>query len=74
MSMPWADIATRYGMDSPGIGSRCGRAFMHPSGPTLGPTHNRYRISFPGGKRPGPGIEQPFSSSVEVTERVELHL
>jgi len=31
-------IATRYGMDGPGIESRCGQDFPHPSRPALGPT------------------------------------
>jgi hypothetical protein len=31
-------IATRYGLDGPGIESRCGRDLPHPSKPTLGPT------------------------------------
>ena len=31
-------IATRYGMDGPGIGSRWGRDFPQPSIPDLGPT------------------------------------
>jgi hypothetical protein len=32
-------IATRYRLDGPGIESRCGRDFLHPSTPALGPTH-----------------------------------
>jgi hypothetical protein len=31
-------IATCYGLDGPGIESRCRRDFPHPSRPTLGPT------------------------------------
>ena len=31
-------IATRYGLDDPGIESRWGRDFPHPSRPVLGPT------------------------------------
>jgi hypothetical protein len=31
-------IATRYGVDGPGIESRWGRGFPHPSRPALGPT------------------------------------
>jgi len=32
------DIATRYGLDGPGIESRWGRDFPYPSTPALGPT------------------------------------
>ena len=49
-------IATRYGMDGPGIESRWGRDFPHPSRPALGgpPSllYNGYRV-FPGGKAAG---------------------
>jgi len=31
-------IATRYGLDGPGIESRLGQDFPHPSRPALGPT------------------------------------
>ena len=31
-------IATRYGLDGPGIESQWGRGFPHPSRPALGPT------------------------------------
>jgi len=31
-------ITTRYGLDGPGVESRCVRDFPHPSRPTLGPT------------------------------------
>ena len=31
-------IATRYGLDGPGIEYRCGRDFPHPSRSALGPT------------------------------------
>ena len=33
-------IATRYGLDGPGIESRLGRDFPHPSRPALGPTQS----------------------------------
>jgi hypothetical protein len=45
-------IATRYGLDGPGIESRWGRDFPHSSRPALGPTQppiHGYR-----GKTPGP--------------------
>jgi hypothetical protein len=58
-------IATRYGLDGPGIESRWGRDFQHLSTPALGPT---------GVKRPGRGVDHPPSSSAEVKERVELYL
>jgi hypothetical protein len=31
-------------------------------------------VSFPGVKRPGPGVHHPPASSAEVKERVELYL
>jgi hypothetical protein len=48
-------IATRYGLDDPGIESRCGRNFPRPSREALGSPsllYNGYRF-FPGVKRPG---------------------
>ena len=36
--------------------------------------HNGYRVSFPGVKRPGCGVDHPAHSSAEVIERVELYL
>jgi hypothetical protein len=49
-------IATRYGLDGPGIESRWGRDFPHPSRPTLGPTQPPIQWVpglFPGGKAAG---------------------
>jgi hypothetical protein len=46
-------IATRYGLDGPGIESRWGRDFRHPSRPALGLTQSPIRWVtgiFPGGK------------------------
>ena len=46
-------IATRYGLDGPGIESRWGRGFPHPSRPALGPTLLPVQWTpgtFPGGK------------------------
>jgi hypothetical protein len=36
--------------------------------------YNEYRVSFPGIKRPGRGVDHPPSSSARVKERVELYL
>jgi hypothetical protein len=69
-------IATRYGLGGPGIESRWGRDFPHPSRPSLGPPsllYNGYRVSFPGVKRMGRGVDHPPPSRAEVRERVELY-
>jgi hypothetical protein len=34
--------------------------------------YNGYKVSFPGVKRPGRGVDHPSPSSAEVKERVEL--
>jgi hypothetical protein len=68
-------IATRYGLDGPGIESRWGRDFSQPSRPALRPTQPPIQWVpglFPG--RPGRGVDHPPSSSTEVKERVELYL
>jgi hypothetical protein len=49
-------IATRYGLDGPGIESRRGQDFPHPSTPALGPTQPSVEWVlgfFPGGKAAG---------------------
>jgi hypothetical protein len=63
-------IATRYGLDSPGIESRWGRDFLHSSRPPLGPTQPPVQWV----KRPGRGADHRTPSSAEVKERVELYL
>jgi hypothetical protein len=68
-------IATRYGLDGPGIESRWGRDFRTcPDRPRGPPSllYNGYRFSFPGGKQPGRW--PPTPSSAEVKERVQLYL
>ena len=68
---------TRYGLDFPGIESRCGRDFPHPSRPALGRTQrpiHGYRF-FPGCKAAGAWPCPPASySSAEVKEIVELYI
>jgi hypothetical protein len=49
-------IATRYGLDGPGIESQWGRVFLHPSTPTVGPTQPPVKwvlFLFPGVKAAG---------------------
>jgi len=68
-------IATRYGLDGPVIESPWKRDFPHLS--SWGPPsllYNGYRVSFPGVKRPGRGVDNPVPSSAEVKERVQLYL
>ena len=70
-------IAIRYGLDGPGIESRRGRDFPHPSTSALRPTQSPVQMVpalFPGVKRPGRDVDHPPSSSAEVKERVELCL
>jgi len=68
-------IATRYGLDSPGIESWWRRDFPHLSRPALEPTQPYIqwvpRISR---GQSGRGVDQPHTSSAEIKERVELYL
>ena len=69
-------IAIRYGLDDPGIESRCGRDFPCPSTPTLEPTQSSVQYVpafFPGLKRLERSVDHPPPSSAEVKERVELY-
>jgi hypothetical protein len=69
-------IATCYGLDGPGIESRCGRDFPLPSRPALGPPsllYNGYRV-FSGGKAAGAWHWPSTPYSAEVKERVEFYL
>ena len=69
-------IATRYGPDGPGIESRWGRDFPHPSRPAIEPIQSPIQWIprlFPGGKAAGSCRWSPIPSSAEVKERVELY-
>ena len=70
-------IATRYRMDGPGIESRWGEIFRARPDRPWGPSsllYSGYRVSFPGVKRPGRGVDHPLPFSAEVKERVELYI
>jgi hypothetical protein len=73
----WPDSgATFYGLECPGIESRWGRDFPHPSRPALGPTQppdNGYQVSL-WSKAAGAWRWPPTPSSAEVKERVQLNL
>ena len=70
-------IATRYGLDSPGIESRWEARFSVPVQTGRGAHPASYTVgtgSFLGVKRPGRGVDHPPSSTAEVKERVELYV
>ena len=70
-------IATRYGLDGPGIESRCGARFFAPvqTGPgTYSASCTMGTGSFPGVKRPGRGADHPSPPKRRGHERVELYL
>jgi hypothetical protein len=69
-------IATRYGLDGPGIESRLGEIFRtgqagheaHPTSYTMGTGFSR------GVKPLGPGVDHPLTTSAKVKEKVELYI
>jgi hypothetical protein len=70
-------IATHYGLDCPGIESRWGWEFLHPSsqtGPEAHPVcYTNGTASFTGVKWPESGVGHPPPSSTKVKEREELY-
>jgi hypothetical protein len=70
-------IATRYGLDGPGIESRWGARFSAPvqNGPEAHPvSYTMSTGSFPGVMWQERGVDHPPLSSAEVTKRVDLYL
>ena len=70
-------IATRNGMDGPGIESRWGARFSAPvqTGPAAYPASCAMGTgSFPGVKRPGRGADHPPPSKCRGHERVGLYI
>ena len=71
-------IATCYGLGGPGIESRCGRGFPHPSRTALGAFLAYYTVGtgffFLGVKRPGGDLDHTHTSSAEIKERAELYI
>ena len=70
-------IATRYGLEGPGIESRWEARFIAPvhTGPVAHSTLCTMGTdSFPRVKRSGRGVDHPLSSSAEVKERVQLYV
>jgi len=68
-------IATRYGLEGPGVESRWGREFPVQTDPVAHPTSYRMGTgSLPWVKLPRHGVDHPHTSSADVKERVELYL
>jgi len=70
-------IATRYGLDGPGIESRWGTRLSAPVQTDPGAHPASYTMgtgSLLGVKRPKRGVDHPPASSAEVKENVELYL
>ena len=66
-------IATRYGLDGPGIESQKGARSSAAVQTGPGAQQASYTMgigSFPGVKRPGRGVDQPPPSSAEDKEKV----
>jgi hypothetical protein len=72
-----AGVATRYGLHGLGFEARGSQMFPtrpdRPWGSPM-PLYNRYRVSLPGVKRPGRGLNHPLPPGAKVKERIELCL
>jgi hypothetical protein len=71
-------IATRYGLEGPGVESLWGARFSatrpdRPCGPSS-LLYNGYRVSFQGEKRTGRGVDHRLPTGAQVEERLELYL
>jgi hypothetical protein len=69
--------ATRYGLDGPVSNPGGGEIFRtRPDRPWCPPSLlcNGHRVSFPGVKRPGRGVDHQPPSSADVKEGVDLYL
>ena len=70
-------VATRHGLDGPGIESRWGVRLSSPIQTGCGArltSCTKGTWSFSGVKRPGRGVDHPPLSEAEIKERVELYL
>jgi len=70
-------IATRYGLDGPGIKSQWGRDLLHLSRPALGAqpaSHTTGTGPILEVKQPGCDVDYPPSSSAEAKETVQLNI
>ena len=70
-------IATRYGLDGPGIESRWGARLSAPVQTGPGPHPASYIMStgfYLGVKRPERGVDHPHPSSAEIEGKVEQYL
>ena len=74
MSLSSVGIATRCGLDGPGIESRWGASLFAPVQTGRGAHPASYAMgagSFPAVNRTRRGVYRPYQSSAEVKERVE---